>query len=338
MCVKEFLGYNCGHCSVPVLRQCPLSASNSVFPLCKWPAERPIFTNEFCHPCSRVVWNAKVLKDEEEHRARHLAGECQCEVIFEGEDREKRLRSRPRKGGNKGKGKDVVHKEHEGYNIGEGDTGRHGLGIEDAGEYAGHMVEGDPGGYGGHALAAVEPGGYRGDRFVIEERFGLGNAVTTIEEHTSYTDNMVMTVEQHTDLDNVMDNRITNIEEPSSCQEWEPQAQNTSYEYCGYYIGTGQNQGSHCTNPSQSYVMTLDSYQQGQLPMGQVGAGMKWYPQDAYAQLRAAEHYDNVTREVSIVPRATSEPIGKYDRPGLTAECPPVLSQPTVVSSDMMSS
>jgi hypothetical protein len=42
------------------------------------------------------MWNIKVLKDEEMHRDQHLAGECLCEVVFEGEDREKRLRPRPK--------------------------------------------------------------------------------------------------------------------------------------------------------------------------------------------------------------------------------------------------
>lgn len=105
MCVKEFLGYDCGHCSIPILKQCPLSASNPIFPACTLPAERPIYTKENCHPCSRVVWNMKVLREEEEHRHRHLRGECDCEVVFDGEDREKRVRPRPGKGKGKGKGK-----------------------------------------------------------------------------------------------------------------------------------------------------------------------------------------------------------------------------------------
>lgn len=105
MCVKEFYGYDCGHCSIPVLRQCPLSASNPMFPVCALPAERPVYAKENCHPCSRIVWNAKVLKEEEEHRFRHLRGECGCETVFNGEDREKKVRPRPGKGKGKGKGK-----------------------------------------------------------------------------------------------------------------------------------------------------------------------------------------------------------------------------------------
>jgi hypothetical protein len=94
MCVKQFFGYSCGHCSIPTLIQCPLAASNAFYPTCGFPAERPIYTGTYCHPCFRVVWNIKVLKEEEEHRGRHLRGECFCEVRFEGEDREERLRER----------------------------------------------------------------------------------------------------------------------------------------------------------------------------------------------------------------------------------------------------
>lgn len=64
-----------------------------------------MFINEPCHPCSRVVWNAKVLKEEDEHRGHHRRGECKCEVIFDQEERERRLRPRP----NKGKGKAVEY-------------------------------------------------------------------------------------------------------------------------------------------------------------------------------------------------------------------------------------
>lgn len=102
MCVKEFLGYNCGHCSIPQIIICPLSTQNPTYPLCQYPAERPIWTNEFCHPCSRVIWNIRVLQEEEEHKTKHERGECICEVAFDGAERERRTRSKP---GDKGKGR-----------------------------------------------------------------------------------------------------------------------------------------------------------------------------------------------------------------------------------------
>ncbi|KAE8442306.1 hypothetical protein EG329_003506 [Mollisiaceae sp. DMI_Dod_QoI] len=110
MCVKEFLGYNCGHCSIPYLRQCPLTESNPIYPPCKLPAERPIFTNENCHACARVLWNKKVLKEEEAHRQMHREGVCECEVIFDAEERERRMR--PRGGKGKGKNRELAHGEH----------------------------------------------------------------------------------------------------------------------------------------------------------------------------------------------------------------------------------
>lgn len=65
------------------------------------------------------MWNAKVLKEEEMHREQHLAGECLCEVIFDGEDREKRLRPRP-----KGKQvKEAIKKVRESAKYGEASGG-----------------------------------------------------------------------------------------------------------------------------------------------------------------------------------------------------------------------
>lgn len=108
MCVKEFFGYSCGHCSVPVLRPCPLSWANEHFPPCSMPAERPIFTEEYCHPCARVIWNANVLREEEEHRERHRRLECECEVVFDQEERERRgLVTNV-----KGKGKDNAYRKN----------------------------------------------------------------------------------------------------------------------------------------------------------------------------------------------------------------------------------
>lgn len=90
MCIKEFLGFTCGHCSVPVLRLCPLAAQHSVYPPCEWPAQHVIFVQEYCHPCSRVAWNQAILQQEEEHRARHRRRECPCGVIFDESERKQK--------------------------------------------------------------------------------------------------------------------------------------------------------------------------------------------------------------------------------------------------------
>jgi hypothetical protein len=114
MCVKEFLGYVCGHCSIPTIKACPLSESSELYPLCQYPAERPIPTGSFCHPCLRVLWNKQVLAEEEKHRQQHLDGTCGCNTVFKGvaEEREKLKVQQEAQLGlsmnkDKGKGKEV---------------------------------------------------------------------------------------------------------------------------------------------------------------------------------------------------------------------------------------
>lgn len=87
MCIKEFFGFACGHCSIPSIRQCPLAFQNPEFPFCSLPAERPLQLNEFCHGCARASWNMRVLEKEAEHKKLHELSRCQCEVIFTDEDR-----------------------------------------------------------------------------------------------------------------------------------------------------------------------------------------------------------------------------------------------------------
>ncbi|KUJ22284.1 uncharacterized protein LY89DRAFT_762333 [Mollisia scopiformis] len=134
MCVKEFLGYNCGHCSIPYLRQCPLTESNEMYPPCKFPAERPIFTNENCHACARVLWNKKVLDEEAKHRELHENGLCQCEVIFDSEERGRRMRPRGAKG--KGKLRELVGGNTHGHDYDISSTGE-GSGTGYQGRYRG---------------------------------------------------------------------------------------------------------------------------------------------------------------------------------------------------------
>ena len=100
---------------MPWLRECPVTAANPAYPPCQVPAERPIFTNENCHACTRVLWNMEVLRKEEEHRQMHKQGTCHCEVMFDEEERQRR--QRPRSKG-KAKGKDNVEAariEHSGH-------------------------------------------------------------------------------------------------------------------------------------------------------------------------------------------------------------------------------
>jgi hypothetical protein len=223
------------------------------------------------------------LKDEEEHRARHLRGECLCEVIFEGEDREKKLRTRSGKGKFKGNGKEIIRGEN-------GGNGTFGHGAIDQG-----IAKGEPGGCGG------------GRRDIGENKSTEHNGVIRMEENCAR-------------------------------QSWEEEFLMEAYEYVGYYINNDESQSSQGTDPGQSYAMACGGYdQQGQLPMGQIGAGMKWYPQDQQypqpPQLPSA-----IVVDVPRGPRAISEPIGKCNHPGpvTQVQVPAVRTQPMVVSSDMM--
>jgi hypothetical protein len=262
------------------------------------PAERPIFTNEFCHPCSRVVWNAKVLKEEEEHRARHLNGDCLCEVIFEGEDREKRLRPRGRKGRGKGKDDTEQGEAHDTYHDGGGqDAGgpsKNSAGGQ-AGGYTGHLTEGD---CGDHALAVVEPGGHGGHGEIAEER-------RDSEEHVG-----VQVVQ-------------VDVQVKGGDEEVNPH----QYEYAGYYFGNGgQSQGSQATSPeAPSYSL----YSQNQLVIGQEGAGMKFYPYENYS----VEPQTNYRR----IPDRRGTSLPPYVRQVQSLNNSES-DQPAVVSSDMMSS
>ncbi|OBT67519.1 hypothetical protein VE03_03775 [Pseudogymnoascus sp. 23342-1-I1] len=84
MCVKEFIGYNCGHCALPTLRGCPIASQSPHFPYCRYPAERPIPVPENCPSCARVVWNQRTLANEGSHREMHYRlGREEC--VFDSE-------------------------------------------------------------------------------------------------------------------------------------------------------------------------------------------------------------------------------------------------------------
>ncbi|ATZ51130.1 hypothetical protein BCIN_06g05620 [Botrytis cinerea B05.10] len=94
MCFKTFWGYTCGHCSLPCITKCPTTAQNENFPPCSIPALQNIPANQFCHACMRVSWNMSVIAEENAHRESHERGECNCEVIFDRAERERRERER----------------------------------------------------------------------------------------------------------------------------------------------------------------------------------------------------------------------------------------------------
>jgi hypothetical protein len=88
MCIKEFLGFICGHCTIPSIRQCPLALQNKEFPFCGYPAEHPIQTQDYCHGCARVLWNMRVLAEEDNHKKQHEVGFCHCGIVFNADERQ----------------------------------------------------------------------------------------------------------------------------------------------------------------------------------------------------------------------------------------------------------
>lgn len=343
MCVKEFLGYNCGHCAIPYLRQCPLTASNTNFPPCKYPAERPIFTNENCHPCSRVLWNQKVLKEEEEHRVKHQNGECECPVIFDAEERERR-RTRPAKKG-KGKGKEI------------------GFGGRSAGSVHGdesmEMVRG-----GGPVHTPVREraghyGGYERDEPAGPQYPPRGGA-------DYYRSPVSSKADKKPDINHQQQQQ----------QGWgnEHAVGGSGFDYVGYYVAGQGRKDMHQVEqgmgfPADGFV-PQNALWSGQMQLDQPGAGMKWYPEQnrdlpvlppfptgppqqvlpVYAPPppppAAPVHATNYAAR-KVWQKALSEPtdlfVQQYSPPGsfsVVAEPADVIPapEPVVVSSDMVNS
>ncbi|KAI1143318.1 hypothetical protein F5Y05DRAFT_149376 [Hypoxylon sp. FL0543] len=82
MCFLEFIGYTCGHTSVPVKRPCPLTTQLHNLPCCANAAARPFLVGEMCPGCTRVVHGRFINIIEFEHRFMHERGTCHCEVKF----------------------------------------------------------------------------------------------------------------------------------------------------------------------------------------------------------------------------------------------------------------
>jgi hypothetical protein len=106
MCRKDFIGYSCGHCSVPIIRACPLTRDNPRFPPCKFIAELPIRVEAFCDACRRVAFTQDVLLKEKIHIEEHQRRRCPCgNDLTEGERQQTRARLLAEKERGKGVGK-----------------------------------------------------------------------------------------------------------------------------------------------------------------------------------------------------------------------------------------
>ncbi len=82
MCFLEFIGFTCGHTSLPVLRPCPLTTASHTFPTCPRRADKPFLAGEMCSACQKIVHSRATQIEEFEHRFMHERGVCGCDTVF----------------------------------------------------------------------------------------------------------------------------------------------------------------------------------------------------------------------------------------------------------------
>ncbi|KAI1799818.1 hypothetical protein F4811DRAFT_557466 [Daldinia bambusicola] len=82
MCFVEYVGYTCGHTSLPVVRPCPMTTQMHTNPTCPRPACRPMLPPTMCPSCGRILHGRFVDIVEHEHRFMHERGACPCDIRF----------------------------------------------------------------------------------------------------------------------------------------------------------------------------------------------------------------------------------------------------------------
>ncbi|KAI2776789.1 hypothetical protein F4815DRAFT_330188 [Daldinia loculata] len=82
MCFVEYVGYTCGHTSVPVMRPCPMTTQMHNNPCCPHPACRPMLPPTMCPACGRILHGRFIDIIEYEHRFMHERGACSCSIRF----------------------------------------------------------------------------------------------------------------------------------------------------------------------------------------------------------------------------------------------------------------
>ncbi|KAI1478892.1 hypothetical protein F4774DRAFT_426341 [Daldinia eschscholtzii] len=82
MCFVEYVGYTCGHTSLPVVRPCPMTTQMHTNPTCPRPACRPMLPPSMCPSCGRILHGRFVDIIEHEHRFMHERGACSCDIRF----------------------------------------------------------------------------------------------------------------------------------------------------------------------------------------------------------------------------------------------------------------
>lgn len=240
---------------MPRLRKCPIASADVNYPACEHPAERPIFVNNYCHPCARVVWNKQVLEAEDKHRIQHKNGECECEVIFDQEERERRARSVVMS-----KGKEREHDGRGGHGhtgfAGRGRGGRGGFGRGGGRFGADHQRGGyHGGGQDGSSDASAGFGNARGGYRGGNHDFGRGNGMRNRQVDQFHQGPQYATEQFH---------------QPHQSYNFDPDAKMIAHQYHGY---NGEEYVPGHDQPSgySAYIHPTENV------MGQPGVGMKWF-------------------------------------------------------------
>ncbi|KAK1754840.1 hypothetical protein QBC47DRAFT_360899 [Echria macrotheca] len=84
MCFQEFIIYQCGHESVPVVRPCPTTTAGITFQCCAMRPLKQWNALTMCCSCERILHYRWTLVREWEHRWMHERGVCGCPVRFPG--------------------------------------------------------------------------------------------------------------------------------------------------------------------------------------------------------------------------------------------------------------
>jgi hypothetical protein len=316
----------------------------------------------------------EVLRKEEEHRQMHKRRECHCEVIFDAEERERRLRTRGSKG--KGKGKELARIEFGGRGGDEGEAGAAGVagGVAGAAAVAGASAVADVSEK-GHGLDTSNTG--MGTRRGVAEKglhldttgTGMGTrhgvaeggprnprqdwapdaqmaAYQYVGYHTSGTGNPP-DMAQHrqgsgfSGAGNTQMDLVPMGQRPGHTAGGGVGRMDLDQVAAGYGFPIGG-------------VVPREYLWEGQMEIGQPGAGMKWYPQQHEANMPAMpDLYSSATSIFDKVPRtwqrSKSEPPEEINHPAspalnftqpitvavavAVAQTEP--QQPAIVSSDM---
>jgi hypothetical protein len=305
-----------------------------------------------CHACERVLWNNEVLRKEEEHRRMHKRRECHCEVMFDAEERERRQRPRGNKG--KGKGKEVARVDNHGVQGGV-------AGVQEV--TGGHGVAGGPGVSGSPGIVGVADQGYG------EQYTGMGTSPSMDEAgpsniRGSWTPDARMAAYQYVGYHA---NGGENVQGLAQQRQGGGEQVNTGMDFLSMAQEYGYSAGGGDDRVDMKFVAEGNGFPvggaipreylwEGQLELGQPGAGMKWYPQPTEANIPAVPDFHQPpvttpTKMPRVWQRAMSEPLDKfnYSTSPLNTCAEPVAvavavavpisnaeaQQPPIVSSDM---